>query len=46
MLRCKCGQPSDGWPGDKAGEELCQMCWEEYCDRAFWAQFDTPEVQR
>lgn len=32
-IKCKCGENSDGWPDD-----LCQMCWEKYCDEAFWAQ--------
>lgn len=34
-MKCeKCGQPSDGWPGD-AGE-LCQMCREAYCSVKWW----------
>ncbi len=39
MKTCKCGQPSDGWPGDGM-EDLCQMCWEKYCDESFWSQWN------
>lgn len=37
---CPCGTPSDGWPGE--GEaELCQSCWEEYCNKTWWAAVNT-----
>ena len=29
--KCKCGEPSDGWP-----DEMCQMCWERYCSEKWW----------
>ena len=34
-VKCKCGEPSDGWPGKDDGE-LCQMCWEAYCSETWW----------
>lgn len=40
MKTCKCGQPSDGWPGSGIDDELCQRCWEKYCDESFWAQWN------
>jgi hypothetical protein len=30
-MTCTCGNPSDGWPHD-----MCQRCWEAYCDKAWW----------
>jgi len=32
---CKCGNPHDGWPGNDGGQ-LCQMCWEDECDKSWW----------
>lgn len=31
----RCGEESDGWPGEKGGE-LCQMCWETQCSESWW----------
>lgn len=37
MTPCeRCDKPQDDhWPGDKG--ELCQECWEQACDAAWWA---------
>jgi len=42
MKICKCGAPSDGWPGDGGDDELCQTCWEAWCDAEFWWQMGEP----
>ena len=34
-LKCKCGAPHDGWPGNDGGE-LCQICWEAECSESWW----------
>lgn len=46
MTPCeRCGTPqADRWPGDKGGE-LCQDCWEEACDEAWWAALDATIAQ-
>jgi hypothetical protein len=36
MKTCKCGRAAEGWPGEGKDDELCQDCWEEYCDRGWW----------
>lgn len=43
LKSCKCGEPSDGWPG-KDGGELCQMCWEGESSDAWWEMF-TPSKE-
>lgn len=40
LKACPCGAPSDGWSGD-GDAELCQVCWESYCNRTWWAAVDT-----
>ena len=36
-LCSRCGEPADGWPADGDGE-LCQNCWEAYCDATWWEE--------
>jgi|WetSurMetagenome_2_1015567.scaffolds.fasta_scaffold1346540_1 hypothetical protein len=40
MLCSKCQkQESEGWPDGTTnpGGELCQVCWEDQCDKSWWA---------
>ena len=34
-VNCACGALSEGWP-----DNMCQNCWEAYCDREWWAQWN------
>jgi hypothetical protein len=33
--KCKCGEQSGGWP-----YEMCQDCWEAYCDMTWWKEVE------
>lgn len=41
LVRCRCGNPSDGWPDELGISTLCQNCWESDCDESWWANFAT-----
>lgn len=39
LAKCRCGNPSDGWPDELGVTTLCQDCWESDCDESWWANF-------
>lgn len=39
LVKCRCGNPSDGWPDELGVSTLCQDCWESDCDESWWANF-------
>lgn len=35
-MTCECGEVFEGHESVGAGQQLCQMCWEDYCAREYW----------